>query len=184
MLKLGCTLTNLANICLHSSTNVKFHPFPEGDKDLLEKIREDMVGGPSIVLTRKAVVGQTRIRSSSNTCKSIVGIDASQLYPYASVSRCRLDFIHVGNLMSTCSVSNLDLIKPDRLKTWLWLSSRTRDRNVILRAFTQPEPSERLTPLALMGFAVTVIQFLKLWVGFITIAMVRKGNLVLQMKTL
>ena len=83
MLKLGCTLANLANICLLSSTNVMFYPFPEGDKDLLEKIREDMVGGPSIVFTRKAVVGQTRIRSSSNTCKSIVGIDASQLYPYA-----------------------------------------------------------------------------------------------------
>ena len=28
-------------------------------------------------------MGQTRIRSSSNTCKSIVGIDASQLYNYA-----------------------------------------------------------------------------------------------------
>ena len=83
MLKLGFTLPNLANICLHSSTNVKFYQFPEKDKDLLEKIREDVVGGPSIVFTRKAVVGQTRIRSSSNTCKSIVGIDASQLYPHA-----------------------------------------------------------------------------------------------------
>ena len=83
MLKLGCTLPNLANIRLHSSTNVKFHPFPEGDKDLLEKIKEDMVGGPNIVFTRKAVVGQTRIRSTSNSCKSIVGIDGSQLYPYA-----------------------------------------------------------------------------------------------------
>ena len=49
--------------------------------------------------------------------------------------------------MSICSISNLDPIKPDRLKTWLWLSSRTRDRNVILKAFTQPEPSKRLTPL-------------------------------------
>ena len=83
MLKLGCTLPNLANNCLHSSTNVKFYPFPEGDKDLLERIREDKIGGPSIVLTRKSLVGQTRIRSSSNICKSIVGINASQLYPYA-----------------------------------------------------------------------------------------------------
>ena len=46
-----------------------------------------MVGGPSIVFTRKAVVGQTRIRSSSNTWKSIVSIDASQLYPYAICQR-------------------------------------------------------------------------------------------------
>ena len=83
MLKLGCTLPNFANICLHKSTDSKIYPFTESDKDLLEKIREDMVGGPSIVFTRKAVVDKTFIRKSSNLCKSIVGIDASQLYPYS-----------------------------------------------------------------------------------------------------
>ena len=44
-----------------------------------------MVGGASIVFTRKAVVDETFIRKS-NLCKSIVGIDASQLYPYSNVS--------------------------------------------------------------------------------------------------
>ena len=83
MLKLGCTLPNLANICLHKSTDAKFYPFMEGDKDLLEKIREDVGVGPSIVFTRKAVVDETFIRKSTNLCKSIVGIDASQLYPYS-----------------------------------------------------------------------------------------------------
>ena len=83
MLKLGCTLLNLANICLHKSTNAKFYPITQRDKDLLEKIREDVVGGPSIVFTRKAVVDETFIRKSTNICKSIVGIDASQLYPYS-----------------------------------------------------------------------------------------------------
>ena len=83
MLKLGCTFTNLANICLHKSSSAKFYPFNETDKDLLQKIREDMVGGPSIVFTRKAVVDETFIRDSRNNCKSIVGIDASQLYPYS-----------------------------------------------------------------------------------------------------
>ena len=82
MLKLGCTLRNLANICLHKSTDAKFYPFTEGDKDLLENIR-DVVGGPSIVFTRKAVVDETFIRKSTNLCKSIIGIDASQLYPYS-----------------------------------------------------------------------------------------------------
>ena len=42
-----------------------------------------MAGGPSIVFTRKAVVDETFIRKSSILCKSIVGIDASQLYPYS-----------------------------------------------------------------------------------------------------
>ena len=83
MLKLGCTLPNLANICLHPSTNHKFFPFVASDKDLHDKIREDMTGGTSIMFTRKAVVDQTFIRNSENICKSIVGIDASQLYPFA-----------------------------------------------------------------------------------------------------
>ena len=83
MLKLGCTLPNLANIGLHKSIDAKIYPFTEGDKDLLEEIREDVVGGPSIVITRKAVVDETFIRKSTNICKSIVGIDASQPYPYS-----------------------------------------------------------------------------------------------------
>ena len=80
---LGYTLPNLANICLHKSTSAKFYTFTETDKDLLRKIREDMVGGPSIVFTHKAVVNETFIRVSGKFCKSIVGIDASQLYAFS-----------------------------------------------------------------------------------------------------
>ena len=80
---LGCTLPNLANICLHKSTDAKFYPFKQEDIDQLEKIREDVVGGPSIVFIRKAFVDETFIRKSTNICKSIVGIDASQHYPYS-----------------------------------------------------------------------------------------------------
>ena len=83
MLKLGCTLPNLANICLHKSMDRKFYPFIEADKDLHEKIRSEMTGGPSIVFTRKAVVDETFIRRSNYVCKTIVGIDASQLYPFS-----------------------------------------------------------------------------------------------------
>ena len=82
MLKLGCTLPNVANISLHKTTDAKFYLFTEGDKDLLQKIREDTVDGPNIVLMRKAVVDKTFIRKSTNLCKTI-GIDASQLYPYS-----------------------------------------------------------------------------------------------------
>ena len=83
MLKPGCTLPNLANICLHKSTNAKFYRFTEGDENPSEKFREDVVGGPSIVVACKAVVDETFIRKSTNICKSIVGIDATQLYPYS-----------------------------------------------------------------------------------------------------
>ena len=73
MLKPGCTLPNLANLCLQKSTD----PFTETDKDLLEKIREDMVGGLSIFFKRKDPVDETFVRKSTNLCKSIVGSDAS-----------------------------------------------------------------------------------------------------------
>ena len=68
MLELWCTLPNLANICLHKSTSAKFYPFTEADKELLQKIREDMVGVPSIVFRRKTVVDETFIRNSGNIC--------------------------------------------------------------------------------------------------------------------
>ena len=51
MLKLGCIFLNLANNCPYKSTNYKFYPFCQNDKDLREKIREDMNGGPSIFFT-------------------------------------------------------------------------------------------------------------------------------------
>ena len=69
LFKLGCILPSLAISSLHKSNPAKFYPFTEGDMDLLGKIREDMVGGPSIVFTRKTVVDKTFIRVSKNMCK-------------------------------------------------------------------------------------------------------------------
>ena len=75
-LKLGCNLVILANFCLDNSTNAKFYLFTESNKDLRSKVRDNLDGGPSIVFTRKAVVEETHIRTS------IVGLDATQHYPY------------------------------------------------------------------------------------------------------
>ena len=83
IIKLRCTLPILATNCLHKSTTANFYPVTESDKDLLEKIREDMVDGPFIVFTRKAVVDENLVRESTNFCKRVVGIDASQLYPFS-----------------------------------------------------------------------------------------------------
>ena len=83
MLKLGFALPNLAKICPNKSTTAKFHHFTANDKDLLRKIREEMVGGPTIVITRKTVVNEIFIRDSSILWKSIVGIDASLLHAFS-----------------------------------------------------------------------------------------------------
>ena len=83
MLKLGCTLLKSANTCLDKSTDSKFYPFTESDKALMEKIREVTVGGPSIVITRKAVVDETFIRKSTKLCQAFADIDASRFSPYS-----------------------------------------------------------------------------------------------------
>ena len=82
LLNPGCTLPNLAFICLHRSTTAKFYPFTESYRALLEKRREDMVGGPSIVVTGKTVVDGSFLPDSTNWCKSIVGIHFSPVYPF------------------------------------------------------------------------------------------------------
>ena len=48
----------------------------------MEKNLNSAVRDPSIVFTRKAVFDETLIRKSTKICKSIVVIDASQLYPH------------------------------------------------------------------------------------------------------
>ena len=83
VLKLGRPLPNLANLSVHKSTDSKYYPFTETDKDLLAKTREDMVTGQSIIFSRKALVDETFVRKSTNLYKSLVGIDAIQLYLYS-----------------------------------------------------------------------------------------------------
>ena len=139
MLKLGCTLPNLANSCLHKSTSAKFYPFTETDEELLQKIREDMVGGPSIVFTRKAAVDEIFIRISGNVCKSIVGIDASQLY----LSSCQQDYTRDGNMTQNLIDLNFNKTNLETWRTWLSRISKGKDPTVILRVSTLQELRKR-----------------------------------------
>ena len=77
MLKLACTLPNLAKICLPKSNSAKFYPVTESDRNYLKKVCDDMVSGHSIVFTSKTVVDEMLNRRSSNLCKSIVGLTSA-----------------------------------------------------------------------------------------------------------
>ena len=131
-LNLGCTLPNLANICRLKSTDSKFYPLTESDKDLLETIRENMVGGPSFVFTRKAAVDETFIRKSTNLCKSIVGIEASQIYHYSMCQPMPTGFYTRLNYDSESQN-----IKPRQNKTRSF-------ENIVLSYFQQTRPECRI----------------------------------------
>ena len=161
MLKLGCTLPNLANICLHKSMDTKFYPFIEADKELHEKIRSEITGGPSIVFTRKAVVDKTFTRRSNNVCKAILGIDASQLYPF---SMCQA--MPTGLYTRWEFDSDLQKVKARQNKIMNFENmvrsfyQATRPECTI-KSFYTTGKQKKIDAFTVDGFVVTAKQFLK-----------------------
>ena len=115
MLKLGCTLPNLANNCLLKSTSAKFHPFTETDKDLLQKIR-DLVCGPSIVSTRKAAVDETFIREIFvNLLLALTQVNCILIL---CVSPCQEHYTRGGNMTPNLIGLNLNKTNLETLRKW------------------------------------------------------------------
>ena len=177
MLKLGYTSPNLANICLHKSTDAKFYPFTEGDKDLLEKIREEVVGGPSIIFTRTAVVDETFIRKTTNLCKSIVGIDASQLNSYSMCQPMPTGLLRIATSFQKRVNSYLDKTRPAALKIWSCLISNEQDHNVNLKASLQQADGKTLTASVFMGLVFIVTLCFKPWVALSLLPLSRAASL-------
>ena len=144
VLKLGYTLPNLAINCLHKPTSPKFYPFTETDKDLLQKIPEDMVGGPSNVFTRKAVVDDTFTRDLGINCKSIVGIDAKCCILILCASPCQQDYTRDVNMTQNLKDLNLNRTNPEIWRKRLWHVSKDKVLSVKLRVSTQQELRKRL----------------------------------------
>ena len=173
MLKLGCTLPNLANICLHKSTDAKFYPITEGDKDLLEKIREDVVGGPSIVFTRKAVVDETLSESLQTYANLLLELMPVNYTPTRCANPCPPVFIRVGISIQKPVDSYLDKTRPVALKIWSCLNFNVQDLIVKLRASTPQADRKKLIASVLMGFVLIAILCLKQWVAFTTFVPVK-----------
>ena len=175
MFKLDCTLSNVAKICLHKSTNAKFCPWTKGDKKLLQEIREIVVGGPSIVFTRKAVVDENYLQKSTNICKSIIGTAASELYPYSMshVNLCPLVFKRVRISTQEPLGSQLDKTRPVVLKIWSYPIFNKQDLILKLRKPTLQADRTKLTASVMMGFVLIAILSLKQWVAFLTFVPVK-----------
>jgi hypothetical protein len=60
----------------------EFSIIDEKNKDLYWKIKDNIVGGPSIIFQRHAKKGETKIRKGK-TCQKVHGLDANALYLYA-----------------------------------------------------------------------------------------------------
>ena len=87
MWNLGCILPNLANICLDKSTDAKFHPFTDGDRDLLTIFREHFVDVPSIIITWKGIDDETFFFETQQKCANLLfGAMLANYIPLLDVS--------------------------------------------------------------------------------------------------
>ena len=120
-----------------------------------------MTGGPSTVFTRKAVVDETIIINSSNNCKSIVGIDASQLYPFSMCQDMPTGLYTRWEFVA--DMQNFEARHKRTLRIWSCLYTRKQERNVKLRAFLHLENKKKSTVLMWTVIVITVRQYSKQW---------------------
>ena len=133
-----------------------------------------MVGGLSMVFTRKAVFDEIFIRKSTNLCKSIVGIDASQPYPY---SMCQPMPTGLYTRWNYDSESQKFMPRQNKTRSF---------GNMVLSYFQQTRPEcriesnvatgrkKRLIAFVLMDFVTIVTLSLKQWVVNSTTVHVKK----------
>ena len=176
MLKLGCTLQNMANFCLHKSTSAKFYSFTETHKDLLQKIWEEMVGDPAIVFTRKTVVDETFKRNSRNIWKFLLALTQASFVPILCVSPCQQDYTRDENMTQNPIGLNLNKTNPETLRTWLCHFSNDQELTVKWRVSTPQELRRRLIVSRQMVFAHIVVLCLRLWAASIITVHVRKHD--------
>ena len=79
----GVSLPGLVLKYLMKSTDSKFSLFEQNDKDLYDMLKGGIVGGPSIIFSRHAEAGKTKIRGGNKLCKKVIGYDANALYLWA-----------------------------------------------------------------------------------------------------
>ena len=133
-----------------------------------------MVGGAYIVFTRKAVVEETFVCKSSNLCKSIVGINARQLYSH---SMCQP--MPTG-LYTRCECD-------PETKRFTARQNRSRSfENMVLSTFQRRRPDcknesnvttgrqKKIDCFSYMEVVIIVTLFLKLWGVTITIFPAKK----------
>jgi hypothetical protein len=132
------------------STNTNFILFGEKNLDLIKTVQANIVGGPSIIFTRKHEVDKTFIRGDKNKlCKSIVGFDYNNLYGYtykflmpcsSFIRRTAPNFIAQINTKST--------------DQYLWMNYIMITNNVFIQHYENSGKEARIGPYLVDGLDV------------------------------
>ena len=116
------------------SKNTFFCLYPKRHADLYQRMREALTGDLSIVFTRMAVSGVTKIRphqvENLETCQQILGVDSNSLYLASISGKCPTGFF--------CVYSEENHFSPDPcskygLSSLQWLSYISAQRNIFIQ---------------------------------------------------
>ena len=176
MLKLGCNLPNLANICLHKSTDAKLYPFTQRDKDLLGKNEKMLlVVHLSFLLFFISCWWNFHSKNQQTYANLLLGLTLAKYTPTRCVNPCRPVFIRVGISIQKRVDSYFDKTRPAAFKKWSCFFSNEKDQNKKLKASLQQSDRWKLTASVFMGFVLIAALCLKPRVAFTTSATVKSS---------
>ena len=174
ILKLGCTLPNLPNVCLHKPIDANFYTFTEGDNDFVQKIKQIMVGGPSNVFSRKAVSDKIFFPKFTNLCKSFVGIDANQLFFY---SMCQPMPTRNYSCWDLDAETSKFIPRQDKTRSFenMVLSCFQRMRtDCKIKSLCKTDKQRKRTASVRLGFVPIATLLLRLWDASVTFALIKR----------
>ena len=175
-LKIGCTLPNLVNIFLHNSTDAKFYPFIEGDKDLLKKFEKESLVVYLSFIPAKQFLMKLLSESLQTYANLLLGLMPANHTRTRCVNLCPPVFLRVGILIQKAVYSHLDETRPVVLKIWSCLIFNEQDLIAKLRASPLQANRRKVTVSELMGFVLIVIRCLRQWVTFTTFVPVKSST--------
>ena len=148
ILKLGCTLPNLASFSLHKSTDAKFYPFTEGDKDLLEKFEKTSLVAHLSFLHAKQLLMKLLSESLQTYANLLLELMPANYTPTRCANPCPPVFIRVGISIQKTLDSHLKT-RPVALKIWSCLIFNVED---LIESFYTTGRQKKIDCFSVDGF--------------------------------
>ena len=161
MLKLGCTLPNLANICLHKSTDANSIRSRKEIKTFWKKFEKILLVLHLSFLHGKQFLMKLSFENQRTYANLLLGLTLANYTPTRCVNPCRPVFIRVWTSIQKLVDSYLDKTRPAALRKWSCPISNEQDQSVKLKASLQQADNRKLTVSVSMGFVLIATLCLK-----------------------
>ena len=128
LFKIAVSLPGVARTVLYKTAaqnGVSFSSVRPGDEDLYYLIKQNIVGGPSIIFTREHEAGRTLLRGTDTICTNILGYDGNALYLW-----CIDQYLPTGDYVRRFGPSFEPTFKGNRRDAFDWLDFVAESENI------------------------------------------------------